>query len=420
MLWGVLVGSGAFQVMTHWREFSQASLGVFYPLNWLWLIMAYVVLKTSHEIFHGLISKNYGGKVLEAGLMFILFIPIGYVNASSAWHFPNKWQRFHTAIAGMFIELLFAGIACWVWATTSPGPLTSFAYNVILIAAVSTLLFNANPLMRFDGYFALSDIINIPNLYLKGQTYVRYLVQRYLLGLPSQSPIAGSNALFIKIYGIGATVWRVSILLGILVGAYSLFYGAGVVLAIIGAAAFLIPPVLGYARDIRAASQGSPQYLRSLLRLSVLTLLAIVFLSQVNWQRDVVVPGVVDYARNGIVRAKSAGFLQNVEVSFGDRVESGQTLATLVNKDLENEVVTLSLQLDAARVRGGQHLNRAATAHREVALNRISALEETLRSKEALLESLVLKAPVSGLVLAARIEDKTDQYYTTGEEVLRI
>lgn len=421
LLWALILLSGIYHITAQWARFEHASLGVFYPLNWLWLIVGYVVIKTSHELFHGLVSKYYGGAVNEAGVIFVLFIPIGYVNATSSWHFPSKWQRFHTAVAGMFIELLFAGIACWVWAYTDKGPLNNFAYNMIIIASVSTLLFNANPLMRFDGYFALSDLLNIPNLYARGRQYVQFLMRKYLLAQQVVCPETyGISSYIIKTYGVASAIWRIFIILFILVAAYSLFYGAGIVLACIALLSMVLPPLIKLFKTLKNNDQGKTAWGSSLLRLSILVILSGVIFTQIPWSRDIIAPGVIDYEPAGAVKAEVNGFVNQVNVRQGEQVKAGQVLAVMVNKELEIDLEVIKNQLASTEAASRIYLNHDQLAQYKIEKEKISAYQEQLALKSQQVSSLIVRSPIDGKVVTNLLARSIGQYAETGQILLHV
>lgn len=132
--------------------------------NLFLLWFTYPVVKGIHEWAHGMAVKAWGGNVREMGLMFILFVPVPYVNASASYHFPSKWTCAMVSAAGIAAELLVGALATYVWLQVESELIHAIAFNIILIAGVSTLLVNGNPLMRYDGYFILSDLVEIPNL----------------------------------------------------------------------------------------------------------------------------------------------------------------------------------------------------------------------------------------------------------------
>lgn len=420
-VWALIIISGIYHISAQWPRFEYSSLGVFYPLNWLWLILGYIVIKTTHELFHGLVSKYYGGSVNEAGVIFVLFIPIGYVNATSSWHFSNKWQRFHTAVAGMFVELLFAGIACWVWAYTDKGPLNNFAYNMIIIASVSTLLFNANPLMRFDGYFALSDVLNIPNLYARGRQYVQYLLRRYFLAQKVVYPDeAGITSKIIKTYGVVSAVWRIFIVLFILVAAYSLFYGAGIILAGIALLGMLLPPLIKLFKTLMDSEREKSTWWSAILRLSILGAISVVIFTQVPWSRDIIAPGVIDYEPAGTVKAEINGFLNQINVKQGEQVKAGQILATLENKELEIDLKIIKNQVASAEAATRIYLNRDQLAEYKIEKEKVESLQKQLKLKLHQVSSLTIRSPIDGTVVTSMLTKQLGQYAEIGQTLLHV
>ena len=136
-----------------------------------------VVIKTVHEFGHSFACRRFGGEVHTMGIMFLLFTPIPYMDATASWSFRSRWQRALVGAAGMIVEVFVASLATFVWASTAPGTIHSLAYNMMFVASVSTVLFNANPLLRFDGYYILSDLLDIPNLHQRSTGLLRHFVE---------------------------------------------------------------------------------------------------------------------------------------------------------------------------------------------------------------------------------------------------
>ncbi|MEM7784870.1 MAG: hypothetical protein AAF623_16085, partial [Planctomycetota bacterium] len=188
MIWSFALLCAAVTLFQHAEEINQSFLSVLAPNAWVWLGLTFVGLKIVHELAHGIFCLRYGGNVTETGLVFILCIPIPYVDVTSCWAFPSKWQRIAVSSAGIYVELFIASLAAMGWVWTN-DPVTRFhLFNVLLSASLTTVLFNANFLMRFDGYYILSDMISIPNLAQSGQQYVQFLGKKYLLGLNVKTP----------------------------------------------------------------------------------------------------------------------------------------------------------------------------------------------------------------------------------------
>jgi hypothetical protein len=211
-------------VVGSFSELIAQSADVLDPGNLIFLYLSFVVVKICHEFSHAFACKRFcrlkrsAGEVHSMGVMFLVLFPLPYVDASSAWSFRNKWHRAIVGMAGVLAELAVAAIAAIVWSQTSTGAVHIIAYNVIFIASVSTLLFNGNPLLRFDAYYVLSDLIEIPNLAVRARNYLYYVVKRYVWSLRRiQNPAysLGERIWFLT-YGPASTVYRIFISIRIL------------------------------------------------------------------------------------------------------------------------------------------------------------------------------------------------------------
>src|SRR4029077_13640502 len=171
--------------------------------------VSFLVLKALHELGHGYAVKAFGGTVHEIGIMFLVFAPMPYVDASAASEFRSKWQRALVGAAGMLVEVFIAALALYVWLAVEQGLVRAFAYNVIVVAGISTVIFNGNPLLRYDGYYILSDLLEIPNLAQRATRYWGHLVYSYLFRTEGQefSGTPGERAWFL-FYAPSAFAYR--------------------------------------------------------------------------------------------------------------------------------------------------------------------------------------------------------------------
>ncbi|HMB95052.1 MAG TPA: site-2 protease family protein, partial [Tepidisphaeraceae bacterium] len=155
-------------LVPEWSRIKVAAADSIAPSNWFYLWAVFVAIKFIHECGHAFACRRFGGEVHEMGIMFLVFVPTPYVDASTAWAFSNKWSRMFVGAAGMIVELFVASLCALFWIFATPNTLPSqLAYNAMFIASVSTVIFNANPLLRYDGYYMLSDYLEIPNLQMR-------------------------------------------------------------------------------------------------------------------------------------------------------------------------------------------------------------------------------------------------------------
>jgi putative peptide zinc metalloprotease protein len=176
MLYLLLATAGAITFMQNAEALFASTEGILAPGNLFLLYIGFAFAKTIHEIGHASLCKFHGGEVHILGIMLLIFTPVPYVDASASWGFRSRGERLSVAAAGVLFELAVAAMALIVWAHTAPGTLNSLAYNVVFTASVSTLLFNLNPLLRFDGYHILVDLLDMPNLFANSRMHLSTFV----------------------------------------------------------------------------------------------------------------------------------------------------------------------------------------------------------------------------------------------------
>ena len=411
---------------------TEAFDGLFYPHNWLWFLLVYLMVKVLHELAHGLVSKAYGGQVYEAGVLLVLFIPIGYVDATQSWRFANRWQKMHVAAAGMIAELSCAAIAAWIWAGTPEGPVRDLAFKVVLIGGFATLVFNANPLMRFDGYFLLSDLVGIPNLYQRGQAFLGHLGRRWFLAMDIgwESGFSGWRDLFIKGYGVAAWLWRLFVMVVILVAASKLLGGVGIVFAITTVVAMLIMPMLRVRRlfgdgvDPGSSESGGdrvfPNPRRFVPRLVLIAAGLVTVALVPSWSPSIEVPAVVDHRDRASVRASSPGMVSHVLVDSGQVVDIGEPLVQLDNPALQAEKVSAKARLTAAELVARSLLRNGEQAAYLVEQRRAQALRERWLDLSRRIDELTIRAERAGTVLARHPESLVGTYAHSGRELLSV
>jgi len=205
----------------------------FTPANAFLMAVTLAVTKVLHELGHGLSCKHFGGECHEMGVMILVLTPCLYCNVSDSWMLPNKWHRAAIGVAGIYVELVLASIATFIWWSSEPGLLNNLCLNVIFIASISTILFNGNPLLRYDGYYVLADVLEIPNLRQKATQILSRKAGEWFLGLePGEDPfLPQRKQLLFAIYSVAAAAYRWLIVLSILLFLYRVFkpYGLEVV-----------------------------------------------------------------------------------------------------------------------------------------------------------------------------------------------
>jgi putative peptide zinc metalloprotease protein len=407
-------------LVTNWSQFLNQGTGFFAPLNLLLLTFIWIALKFLHELSHAITCKRYGGGVYELGVLFILFIPLTYVNASSSWSFSNRWQRIHVAVAGIYMELFVAWLAILYWATHLGSVGGMIAHNTVLIAGVSSLLFNANPLMRFDGYYVLSDLSSIPNLYFRGLAAVRTAAMRFWLGVEGDTK-AEKQSLFVRGYGVGVYCWRILILFSLGYLASKMFSGWGLLLTMIAAVGWLYQPVAAFISKIPLYRAGNPKFQSHLIfRLLLVGSFMSVLLFGVSWRKTISIPAVVLFEEQYSIRAEISGFVKTILVAPGDQVRQGETLLLLENNELQSMTKVMQLEAQIMDVEERQaHVQR-----RYGALQILEERQKVLAAQQENVErdrtALEIVAPDTGIVVGENLASLVGTYVSKGQELFLV
>jgi putative peptide zinc metalloprotease protein len=420
--WCFVVGVALAQWLWHAERFAQSARGVLASDNWLWLAVAWVLLKVIHETGHGIACRYFGGRVPEAGIQLVLFTPMGYVNATSCWAFPSKWSRILVSAAGMYIELLVAALAMLVWAQTDPGRINTLAYNVVLIASVVTLAFNANPFLKLDAYYILSDYVEVPNLTSQSQSVLMKVLRRHVLKLKQVPEIdwKDRHQTGLLAYGMISPFFRFFMMVGLLIGASVLLGGGGIALAYLGLAFWLVPLLYRAGRYlIRGNEEEKPRWQDYGLTLGG-TIAAILLVALLPWRPTLRVPGITEFAEPQTVRAECPGFIERIHVRNGESVRKGDLLVTLRNED---EVVLLK-RLEAkkaqAEVRARAFQSTQDVGAFQAETQRIESLEQQRQEQQAFVETLHVVATRDGHVVGAGLDRLEGAYAKRGVEILTV
>ena len=377
-------------------------------LNLLYFGASLLLIKVIHEFGHGLTAKHYGCEVHEMGFLLLVFMPCFYCDVSDAWMIGQKAKRMWITAAGIVVEMLLAACGAYIWAMTEPKTvLNQFALNLMLAASINTILFNGNPLLRFDGYYFLMDLVEIPNLKQKGSGYLWYLMQRYVLGVenaPEPIDVRGREWTVLG-YAICSAIYRWFIMFAILYIVWTFLdkYGLGLFGAVMTLAcvynSFITPP-------IRFVKFLFTQHQRIKLHLAAMTVLVLIVggvaygvlivpVEQTVETQCVLRPGDMQHlyvAQGGFLQADRNGeFVQD-----GKLVEEGEILLVLSEPELENRLLDLQLQLEQAELQLGE---ATADADRGLAAElaaQIKGLQAQYDRAKHAVEKLTIRAPLAG------------------------
>ena len=320
--------------------------------NLLPLYVAIFINHFLHEMAHAVACKHYGGQVRTMGVMLLLFTPLPYVDLSSSWTFRDRLQRAWVSSAGMATDLLVGAMATIVWAYSPPGLVNELAYNLMFSTALYTFLFNINPLMRFDGYYILSDWVGIPNLHEAAKQAFQRGWRHLALGQFAQledAAISARRQWALSFFFIGSNVYRWAVMLGIVLFVADQYWGLGLVVGMALIYATFLMPLKNTLRPLR-----NPMFVhqhQKKLRWTATTflLLMALFLG-LPLPENRVLLGVVEATHNTPVHAQSGARVLKVHVLPGQRVVTGQLLIDMENPELLQELQAVQAQLRQTQV----------------------------------------------------------------------
>ncbi len=422
VLWMAWVAWALVTVLPHWEDLATGFQEAVAPAQWFSVFCVFVLIKAIHETGHGVICKRFGGQVPEFGAMLLVLLPSPYVDASSTWSFPNKWQRMAVGAGGMIFELAVAAGAAHLWAGTLHGGsllLHKLAFNAMFTASVTTVLFNANPLMRFDGYYILSDLLEVPNLMQRSMKMLQYLCQRYIYRIEQARPPSTSRSELwtLFVYGVLAMVYRVVLFFSITLYMLGKMFAIGLILAVWTAAAWFIMPVGKFVHWLATSPQLDDFRPRAMAASAGLLALTVIAVGVVPMPDHIRVSGVVESAeRENGVSFRTDGFVSVAHVHAGDTVRKGDPIVTCYSEELRSRLRTAEAQLTEYE---SLELQYTATSpvYTQVAQRRLADHRTLIAMLRDRLDGLVVRAPHDGVVVLG--VNGTDPQATVGAFVKR-
>lgn len=403
-LWLLVMLGGIKALVDHAPELMDQTQAILAPGNLPLLYLALVLLKTLHEFGHAYVCRHYGGEVHDMGVMLLIFTPLPYVDATSAWAFRERWKRVLVGVSGLMVELFVAGIAAMVWGATGAGTLNALAYNMVFIASVSTVLFNANPLLRYDGYYILSDLLDQPNLHGRATKLWRHLVEKHAFGLreglATENP-AGSraDAVGLAVFAALSGVYRVIVFGGILLFVGSRFLLIGVIMAAICAVSWVATPILKLICYVASEPRLHRARLRATAVLLAALFLVLFFFGILPFPVSVIAPGMIRAVQHAQVAGESAGHLTEILAPPGTWVTAGQALLRLQDDERDYTLALLRAQLTELEARLRQSLDVEPSNVMPLSQS-IHAMEARIADMEMRREALTVKARQEGLWVA--------------------
>lgn len=408
---------GLFLAGRQWETFKHTFLHFFTLEGAALAGLTLCFTKILHEFGHAYTCKRFGARVATMGVAFLVMMPVLYTDTSGSWKLTRRRQRMAIGAAGMMTELVLAAWATLAWSFLPDGMLRSAAFMLATTTWIMTLAINLSPLMRFDGYFLLSDGLQMPNLQNRGFAIGRWQMREWLFGLGDAPPEHFPRWLQRTLVGYAFAVWiyRFFLFTGIAILVYHMtFKLLGMLLFAIEIGYFVVMPVVN---EVREWSKRRKDYRMNRNMTTTLTVSAVVLLLlMIPWQRGVYAPALLRAEQQSSLYMPVPAMIQRIDVQVGQPVHAGQTLFTLSSdalaherQQLERQIATLSWQSTF------QVFNKeAAGDHQRVKQEHEAALQK-LQVLQRQSEQLTVRAPIDGVVADMATPLETGEWLGQGE-----
>ncbi len=425
LFWCALIACGIWTVIGNVGRLSSQTASILSPQNLPLLYLTLVFVKVLHEMGHAFSCKYFGkkagagGEVHQLGVTFLVFTPLPFVDASSAWALRNKWQRVVVGAGGMLVELAIASVAAILWTHTAEGTTVhAIAYNIMFIASVSTIMFNGNPFLRYDAYYILLDFLEIPNLDSRSRSYLYFLVKRYIWGVKrinDPSHTKGERG-WLVFYAVTSTVCRVVIFAAIILFVGSKLFMIGAVLAAVIFGIWVLRPLGKFVRYLAT----SPELGRVRSRAIVISLILIGILAgsigTVKMPDRCRIEGVVEPYDFAVIHMERSGFVDHFLNSGMKTGPVGAVLIQATSPQLEAKRDQLEAELRGLQIQRQLAQTREA-AEAQIVEEKIDAMKEQIQRNRQDLDALALRSPISGTWVAPDVDRIKGTYVQRGQRV---
>ncbi len=414
-LWLGAVLLAAIAALSHWDSLqNHATLHLLTPrylaLSWI----CFPLIKTLHEIGHGLAVRHWSGEVHEFGVSLLVLVPAPYVDATAASAFLGRSERVLVSASGIMVELGLAALAMLVWLNSEAGWIKDTAFVVMLIGSVSTLLFNSNPLLRFDGYYILTDLLDLPNLSSRSTTYWMHLLRKHLLRLHSDTPQIGhGERKWLLFYAPLSLLYRLLISLQILLWIGGKWFILGVLTGVYLLFSTLLQPLLRWARQSLHSAAPGRESSRLRWQLALLALGPGLLLFALPFPFATLAPAVVWLPDQAYIRPEVDGFVNRLVAQDGQLIKAGDLIAVLDNQELVANRDRVESRLLGLRAEHYQLLLRDPLGAQNQA-EEIQRTEAELARADERLAQLQLFAKSAGRLVIPRQSDLPGRFAKQG------
>lgn len=418
VIWAFVVSFAAMLLLINYSSLmTTMKADILQPTNILLMVALFPIMKAFHEFAHAYAVKAWGGEVHEMGITLLVLMPVPYVDATAAWAFREKYKRVLVSAAGMIIEIFLASIALIIWTLVEPGLIKTAALSAFLIGTVSTVLFNANPLLRFDGYYMLQDIIEIPNLYSRSAKYVLYLFKRFALKLEAQSPVTDeSEKPWLASYGVLAWLYRVFITFVIAIFLAGKYFVLGIALAIWSLTMLFVIPLYRGARFLLTDKSIEGFRMKPTRRIAAIVAAVTVVVTLIPFSLYTRAEGIIWVPDQAQIYSEVDGFITDINTQPGEQISSGAQVLTLSNPNIDAQEQILKAKYKELTVRQKSE-KFADPVKAEQTLEEIKTVEADWQELQTEKESQTLVSSTSGTFVLPNEQMVVGSYISKGEAV---
>lgn len=406
----LLIGTVAFLVAVRADMLTQELPDIkslFTLQNLIVLSLAAVVVKAIHELGHALTCQHYGGECHELGVLMVLFFPLLYCDVSDSWTMTSRWKRIAVSSAGIVAELGIAAVCGLLWMCSYPGALHSFFLNLMILCSANTVLVNGNPLLRYDGYYVLSDLLRIPNLSSESRIAAGGWMNRVLFGIDGiRSGYSPAGTAMLAMWGLTSAAYRTAISVTLLIVLYQMLQPLGLEALTLIPVLLLVSRIgMNSARSLITGVRTAPRRARAMGGAAAAVLiLCVILLTPMSLpvkSTCLLTPG------NAVpIFVRVPGSIQG-HVESGQAIQSGQLVAELRNPELELQFVALQGEVRLKEVQvSNLETNRtrepSLAAAYSVAVQSLESARSRLQALELLLKDLKIHSPVAGRIYLPR------------------
>ncbi|MBN1604598.1 MAG: hypothetical protein JW915_23520 [Chitinispirillaceae bacterium] len=406
LLWILVVGFGIKTAIDNFSTLQIQTDAILAPENLFLLYISIAFIKIFHEVGHAFTVHRYGGEVHIIGIMLMMLTPLPYTDATASWAFRRKWQRILVSSAGMIFELFVAAIAVMIWAGTGAGLVHTLAYNIIFTASVSTLLFNINPLLRYDGYYILSDLVGIPNLQKQSTQQITWFVERYAFGKKDETPVASNTkeAWLLSIYAILSIIYKFFVFTGIMLFVANKMLLIAIIMAISFLFSWAFIPLFNFIKYL-TSNPGLSRVRGRAIRVSIIAAGTIFLLTwYIPFPYSFKAPGVLKAVGYFKIVNPAEGRVIRIDKKSGSTVKQGDTLFLLENPVLINQSIETKAALLQAEI-GFDKALVSSHADMEPMSKKIQVYSQRLEYLRKKIKALAVEAPIDGIWVAPDVDD---------------